>query len=77
MQNAEDKDNSVILAKQMEEQLKADCAALEAQETAAFDAEVTTTPLATPAIVINFEVHLFNVGTPCMWHHHMKLWAFS
>lgn len=38
--NAEDKDNSAILAKQMEEKLKADCATLEAQEIAAFDAEV-------------------------------------
>lgn len=43
-ENAEDKDNSVILAKQMEEQLKADCATLEAQETAAFDAEVQHLP---------------------------------
>ena len=38
---AEDKENSVILAKQMDEQLRIDCATLEGQEIAVFDAEVS------------------------------------
>lgn len=38
---AEDKESSVILAKQMDEQLKIDSATVEAQETAVFDAEVS------------------------------------
>jgi hypothetical protein len=37
----EDKENSVILAKQMDEQLRIDCATLEGQEIADFDAEVS------------------------------------
>lgn len=36
----EDKDNSVILAKQLEDKLVADCATLEGQEVARFNAEV-------------------------------------
>ena len=38
---AEEKENSVILAKQMDEQLKIDCATLERQEIAVFEAEVS------------------------------------